>query len=516
MIYLRKIISLLFILLIIVPAYIPDARSQGISQLKIDKIISPQRVLEGETIQITISLTGEGDASHSEVDVVLTLDRSGSMSGSKITDAKNAAKTFLDYTDDNDRAGLITFSKNVKIESDLEFMNSTYRELLKTEIDSFKEDPAGITNIYEAIVTANDLLLASPRGDVLLVNVLLTDGRHNYPSLEDEAFESLANDTKEEGIIIYTIGLGEDVDSERLQMFADLTGGEYFFAPTSEELEDIFVEIAGKLAIAGTDITVSETIPYYLSYNNDSSKVPNETSENSDTILEWDVGTIWINEVWEVTYSVEAGEAVDTSNLISHTQIKYTTAEGNPVTIHLTPGLVFHDIAIIQLVVEPVRVTRGDTIDISATVESKSFVQDTFNVETRLNDTLLDSQTLTLEPGQSKNVSFTWNTSDIEGGRYNLIVTADPTEIIWEQDKTDNTAMTEVEISSGAISPMIFYLAVILFLILASSAVAGSYFFKKVRKTRTTSPTCLRCGSYVTYVSHTRRWYCARCRRYIR
>ncbi len=516
----RKIIPLIFILLVILPAFIPSVNSQGIQRLEVNKIISPQRVLEGQTVRITIKLSGVGDVGFSEVDVVLVLDRSGSMSGSKIADAKTAAKAFLDFTDDIDRVGLITFSRDVSIESDLEFMNSANKDFLKSEIDSFKVSAAGTTNIYEAIKTANDLLIDSAREDIPLVEILLTDGRHNYPAVPDGAFEALAEETRDRGIVIYTIGLGSDVDSDRLRMIADITDGEYYFAPTSEELQAIFIEIAGRLAIAGIGITVSETVPYYLSYNEDSSITPDEINEGSNKTLKWDVGTLWINEVWEVSYTAQADEAVDSSSAISQTQIKYTTVEDVPVTINLLPGLVFHDIAVTRLVAEPDRVSRGDSVNILATVESKGMLQDACEVEMRLNKTLLNSQTVILEPNKPKNISYKWNTSDVQGGRYNVKIIADPNENIWEQNRADNEATTKVDVSAGEISPIIFFVIVIFFLMIATSAAGGIYYSRR-RNGRIISSTraraiCPRCRSSLIYDNRTGRWYCARCRRYFR
>lgn len=514
----RKIIPLIFILLVILPINIPNANSQGIQRLEVNKIISPQRVLEGETVRITIELSGVGDIGFSEVDVVLVLDRSGSMSGRKIADAKTAAKAFLDFTDDIDRVGLITFSRDVRIDSELEFMNSANRDFLKSEIDSFKISAAGTTNIYEAIKTANDLLIDSAREDIPLVEILLTDGRHNYPAVPDGAFESLAEETRDKGIVIYTIGLGSDVDSDRLRMIADITDGQYYFAPTSEELKDIFIEIAGRLAIAGIGITVSETVPYYLSYNEDSSITPDEINEGSNTTLKWDVGTLWINEVWEVSYTARADEAVDSSSAISQTQIKYTTVEDVPVTINLLPGLVFHDIAVTRLVADPDRVSRGELMNILATVESKGMLHDACEVEMRLNNTLLNSQTVILEPNKPKNVSYKWNTSDVQGGRYDIKVIADPNENIWEQNRADNEATTKVDISAGELSPIIFFVIVIFFLMIATSAVGGIYYSKR-RNGRVISSaraTCPRCRLSLICDSRTGRWYCARCRRYFR
>ncbi|KON27399.1 hypothetical protein AC481_05090 [miscellaneous Crenarchaeota group archaeon SMTZ-80] len=506
----RKV-SILFIIILlsIIPICIQDTISLEAPHIEGTKIISPQRVLKEQKITVTIKLTGEGDITLAPIDVVLILDKSGSMRGDKIIDAKEAAKSFLDYTFDVDKVSLVTFSNDPKINFDLQFMNSANEDLLKVEIDAIIA--SGSTNIYDSIVTANEILTDSPRGGVPLVEILLTDGAHNYPSfLSDSDFESLAAQTRDKGIIIYTIGLGEDVNEKRLELIANTTGGKYYFAPNSEDLGDIFEDIASFLNIAGTDIVVSETIPSYLSYNGDASKNPDETTTNDGVTLKWNIGTLSIGKEWNVTYTAQTKEAVESSDLVSQTRIDYIKTDAASTTINLEPGLIYNDIALTYLAVKHERVTQGDINEITTTVESQGSVQRTFDLEIRYDSTLINSQSLTLNPGQTKNVTYSWNTSSAEVGRYTITATIDPDQQIWEQDRTDNTATTEVEISSASEYPFIIIFIAILLLLTVPIVAAAMY-----SKPRGGPPRCEECGEFLFYDKRTRRWYCKRCRRYV-
>jgi uncharacterized protein YegL len=503
--------SILFIIIIlsIIPICIQNTISLEAPHLEGVKIVSPQRVLKEQQITVTIKLTGEGDITLAPIDVVLILDKSGSMRVDKIEDAKEAAKSFLDYTFDVDKVSLVTFSNGPKINFDLQFMNSANEDLLKVEIDDIIA--SGSTNIYDAIVTANEILTDSPRSGVPLVEILLTDGAHNYPSfLLDSDFESLAEQTKNKNIIIYTIGLGEDVNEKRLELIANITGGKYYFAPSSEELGDIFEDIASFLNIAGTDIVVSETIPSYLSYNGDASKNPDETITNDGITLKWNINTLSIGKDWEVTYSAQANEAIESSDLVSQTRIDYIKTDSASTTINLKPGLIYNDIALTYLAVEHKRVTQGDTNKITTTVESQGSIQRTFDLEIRYDSTLINSQSLTLNPGQTKNITYSWNTTNAEIGKYTITATIDPNQDIWEQDRTDNSATTEVEISSASEYPFIIIFIAILIMLIVPIVAATMY-----SRPRSGPPTCEECGEFLFYDNRTRRWYCRRCKRYV-
>ncbi len=507
-----RIIFVLVYLLLISVALIqaPVVVSQDAPHVEGEKTITPQRVENGETVTITIRLRGAGEKVLTPVDVMLILDRSGSMTGDKILNAKEAAKAFLNFTDTKDKVGLITYSNKARLDYELQFMNSMNKEELRTKLDEYKAFDA--TNIHDSLVLAQTLLLDSPRINAPLVEILLTDGLHNYPSsLPDSTFREVAEEAKDNHIIIYTIGLGNDVNDERLQMIAETTGGQYFFAPDSTVLKGIFEEIGSLLAFAGTNIVVTETAPSYLTYNGDATVSGNETATNGELELVWDVGSLKVGDEWSVSYTTLAGEAVESSDQEVQCIVTYITPEAALATINLTPGVIFHNVKVSLLTAEPETVTQGDVIDITATIENTGIVQDNVAVEISADTTILNQQSITLDSGQISNITFSWNTSDVDPDMHTITIVIDPENEIWEENRADNTASVEVQINppSGDNLVIIF----LIFLIILTVTVTGTVYAKL--KPQPIASTCPNCRGLATYDQSKGRWYCPHCRRYI-
>ena len=65
-----------------------------------NKELSAARIDCGGSFQVELSLTAAPDIVTSPTDIVLILDRSGSMAGSALTNLKNGAKAFIDIIDE--------------------------------------------------------------------------------------------------------------------------------------------------------------------------------------------------------------------------------------------------------------------------------------------------------------------------------------------------------------------------------------------------------------------------------
>ncbi|TSC77038.1 MAG: von Willebrand factor type A [Parcubacteria group bacterium Gr01-1014_31] len=187
------------------------------------------------------------------VDVVLIIDRSGSMlfdSGQRFVDAKAAAKGFVDLLTPNDQASLVSFATSVTLDQTL---TNNY-PLVKTKIDALVA--VGATNIGDAIKTANtELTSVRMRPAAAHVEILLTDGKANKPFgpgygeyAADVTYAiNRAQDAANASTTIFTIGLGSNVNSTMLQQIATMTGGQYYFSPSSGDLAAIYNTIAGQL-----------------------------------------------------------------------------------------------------------------------------------------------------------------------------------------------------------------------------------------------------------------------------
>jgi hypothetical protein len=99
-----------------------------------------------------IPTTSVGVAQKKEVEIMLVLDRSGSMSGQPISDLMRAAKLFVSFfssTQDKDKMGLISFATSVTVNRPL---GVNYVSPMTTAINGLNAD--GATNPEDALIQA--------------------------------------------------------------------------------------------------------------------------------------------------------------------------------------------------------------------------------------------------------------------------------------------------------------------------------------------------------------------------
>ena len=193
-------------------------------------------------------------------DVVLVIDASGSMTettepggGSKLAAAKTAARHFVDLLSlggaQGDRAAIVSFNDLATIDATL----GAGRPTLHAAIDGITTAPG--TRIDRALEAACSALgCSAPPGDNSRAIVLLTDGRPNPLDTADDAM-ARANEAKAHGVVIFTIGLGGDVDAALLEAIAsepDL----YYPSPSADELLEIYARIVYQLPCPGGAIWV--------------------------------------------------------------------------------------------------------------------------------------------------------------------------------------------------------------------------------------------------------------------
>ena len=216
-----------------------------------DKVAAPPRIILGETVSVTLTLTADcpGKSGRSGADIVLALDRSGSMEGAKLEAARDAAADLAVLLDVRfHRIGLVSFAE------DAELIAPLSHDVLATldGLDSLSAE--GGTNLAAAVRVPADHLAAEGRPDALPVIILLTDGRHTTPGAGDPLFESAS--AQAAGIRIHTIGLGFDVDADTLRTMAG-SDARFHPAPRPSDLFPIYTDIlrevvtslAGRLVI---------------------------------------------------------------------------------------------------------------------------------------------------------------------------------------------------------------------------------------------------------------------------
>lgn len=195
--------------------------------------------------------------------IMMALDLSGSMEledmlwrnqpVSRLAVVKHAAKGFVQDRA-GDKIGLILFGTRAYLQTPLTY--DRHNVLLR--IDDASVGLAGqTTSIGDAVGLAVKRLEGVPKKGKIII--LLTDGANNSGVLQPLKAAELA---KSDGIKIYTIGLGSEVDPNALQAtnpfglnvsadldedtlkkMADMTDGVYFRATDTETLHQIYQTI---------------------------------------------------------------------------------------------------------------------------------------------------------------------------------------------------------------------------------------------------------------------------------
>ena len=166
---------------------------------------------------------------------VLVLDRSGSMAGVPLADAQAAACGFVDRIGSRDRVMVIAFDDAVTA-----LTNFTSDQVhLKDAIEGITD--GGSTAIYDAANRALTELAASNGAKAI---VLLTDGEDNSST---QTLQGVIDRATQERVVIHTIGLGSGVSASNLSSLAQSTGGGYYPAPDSSDLDAVYQAISDRI-----------------------------------------------------------------------------------------------------------------------------------------------------------------------------------------------------------------------------------------------------------------------------
>ena len=167
-----------------------------------------------------------------EKDFIFVLDRSGSMEGEKIKQAKAALRFCVQNLNAGDRFNLILFNTDVEPFSDKLMTVKDGREKALDFIRSI--DTTGGTNINDALLAA---LAEKPNANRPRVIVFLTDGEPTAG--ETTPAQILKNVSKANGnhARVFVFGVGHDVNVILLDKLAEQNGGTRQYVPPQENLE---------------------------------------------------------------------------------------------------------------------------------------------------------------------------------------------------------------------------------------------------------------------------------------
>jgi len=149
--------------------------------------------------------------------LVIVLDRSGSMYGSKLELAKEAAARSVEMLRDEDTLGFIAFD-----DRPWEIIETGPLNNKEEAVDTILSvTPGGGTEIYGSLARAYENLadLKLQRKHI----ILLTDGQSQSGNYED-----LIAEGKENGVTLSTVAIGQDADANLLEALSEMGSGRFY------------------------------------------------------------------------------------------------------------------------------------------------------------------------------------------------------------------------------------------------------------------------------------------------
>ena len=189
--------------------------------------------------------------------VIFVIDRSGSMAGKKIEQARNALKSVLNNLRDEDLFNILVYDDRVEsFKPELQRYGSSVRDEAVRFVDNLRE--GGSTNIDSALKTALAMIHGTSRPSYVL---FLTDGLPTAGETRELSIADNCRHANERRTRLFCFGVGYDVNARLLDRLSggnsgtseyvkpdeDIEShiGRFYSKMTSPVLSDIRVELAG-------------------------------------------------------------------------------------------------------------------------------------------------------------------------------------------------------------------------------------------------------------------------------
>ena len=162
--------------------------------------------------------------------MVLVIDKSGSMQGTPIELARQAAKAAVELLSARDMIGVVGFDGQPQLICELR--SAAEADAVQASIDSIQA--GGGTYMYPAMVQAKEMLETAAAK--VRHMIILSDG-HTQPA----DHQSLAQDASDAGITVSTVALG-GADKELMASIAEIGRGRYYETEDPANVPQIFTK----------------------------------------------------------------------------------------------------------------------------------------------------------------------------------------------------------------------------------------------------------------------------------
>jgi len=173
-------------------------------------------------------------------DVIVVLDRSGSMGGEPLRKALASIRELVSQLDATDRFGLVTYANSAEQVLPLEAVSSAARSRWLSRIAAV--EAGGGTNMSAGLDRAHQLLEQGRHSGRVARVLLLSDGHANQGDATPGGLSRRAGRAVHGEYVLSTVGVGEGFDERLMTRLADAGTGNFYYVPNVEVLAGIFAD----------------------------------------------------------------------------------------------------------------------------------------------------------------------------------------------------------------------------------------------------------------------------------
>lgn len=214
-------------------------------QVKLDVAMANPTILVGQadngksTNHMRIALTGfeiPAEKQRSPVNVSIVIDKSGSMQGDKIEQARSAAIQAVERMRDSDIVSVVAYDSSVTVV--VPATKASDREMIKQKIRSITA--SGNTALFAGVSKGAAELRKFLNEKMVNRVILLSDGLANVGPKTPSELEELGQSLIKEGISVSTLGLGLGYNEDLMSRLAVSSSGNHVFIEDAENLVQVF------------------------------------------------------------------------------------------------------------------------------------------------------------------------------------------------------------------------------------------------------------------------------------
>jgi Ca-activated chloride channel family protein len=229
------------------------------SQVKLDVSLANPVLIAGkkQTTYLKVGLTGfemSGKEKRTPANIAIVIDRSGSMQGDKIKQARDAARDAVNRLNGNDIVSIVAYDDTVNVV--VPATKASDRSAIIAGIERIQA--GGSTALFAGVSKGAEEVRKFLERDRVNRIILLSDGLANVGPDTPGALGDLGASLSKEGISVTTLGLGLGYNEDLMSQLAQKSDGNHAFVEHSKDLVKIFnYEFGDVLSVVAQEVQVT-------------------------------------------------------------------------------------------------------------------------------------------------------------------------------------------------------------------------------------------------------------------